>query len=118
MTISRFNLDNLSEKQFQTLVVELAHRLGWIVAHFGTAYTPSGHAITPTRYDADGFPDLVLTHPKRGTMFRELKSQRGIIRGSQQHWIDTLRASGANADIWRPKDIKRINAELLGKAEV
>lgn len=109
--------DNISEKNFQKVVVEMAQRMGWIVAHFGVAYTPSGHALTPTRYDAEGFPDLVLVHQTRGVLFRELKSQRGLIRAAQEVWIRTLQAAGANADIWRPSDIQRIDRELREKKE-
>ncbi|MEU7905341.1 hypothetical protein [Actinoplanes sp. NPDC049118] len=50
-----------------------------------------------------GFPDSVIVGP-RGVMFRELKSNIGRPDPHQLRWILRLRAAGADAAIWTPKD--------------
>jgi VRR-NUC domain len=56
------------------------------------------------RRSPKGFPDLVLCGPG-GVLFRELKTQRGIVRPEQQQWLDALAAANADAGVWRPADL-------------
>jgi VRR-NUC domain len=98
----------MDERSFEKQVVELAHLFGYRVAHFGAAMNAKGHYRTPTRYDAKGFPDLVLVRsdmgdrPKR-LVFAELKSDTGRLSKDQAAWIDDLAAT-AEAYVWRPRD--------------
>jgi hypothetical protein len=91
----------LSEKAFQQSVVDLARLLGWRVYH-----------THDSRKSEPGFPDLVLAHPNRGVLFRELKTNTGILSPSQAEFITVLQMAGADAATWRPMDWDRIEREL------
>ena len=94
------------EKELQKAVVELAHRFGWMVAHFGKAI--GGHGaerwITPAAYDAKGFPDLVLVRGR--LMFRELKVGKNDLSFEQRRWIEWLRNARVDAAVWTEDDWK------------
>lgn len=62
--------------------------------------------------DASGFPDLVIVHPDRGVLWRELKREKGRMDANQRRWGELLTAAGQNWDVWRPSDERRILAEL------
>lgn len=67
-----------------------------------------------SRRSLPGFPDWCFAGA-RGVMFRECKAQRGHLRLEQSRWLETLRAAGADAGVWRPADLLsgRITRELL-----
>ena len=106
--MSKLLLMAMTEADFEKQVVDLAHLFGYRAAHFAAAMNARGNYRTPTRYDAKGFPDLVLVRadfsdrPKR-LIFAELKSDTGRISKEQAQWIDELSTS-AEAYIWRPRD--------------
>lgn len=91
-----------TEADFQRWVVDAAHHFGWRVVHFRPARTKSGWA-TPVAYDAAGFPDLVLVHPRLGLLFAEIKTSSGRLRPEQTEWQDLLIEAGATACVFRPK---------------
>lgn len=64
-----------------------------------------------------GFPDLVIVSPT-ATVFAELKTEKGKVTVPQAEWLDTLRASGERAYVWRPKDWPQIEALLKSMARV
>lgn len=103
-----------SETEFQNAVAELAQSLGWMVAHFRTSRTKSGGYSTAVQYDGKGFPDLVLVHPVRGVLFREMKSEKGSLRPDQRVWIEKLEKAGADVSVWKPSDYDRVERELRG----
>lgn len=105
-----------TEAQFQKAVIELAQLSGWLVAHFRVARMMRGEDVvwrTPVEADGAGFPDLVLVRER--TLFRELKSNRGIVRPEQQMWIERLQIAGADIAIWRPDDWSEIVKTLQSK---
>lgn len=111
----------VSEAQLQEHVLELAQLTGWTVAHFRPARVGNPDEgeqrwVTPVAADGKGFPDLVLVHPQRGVLFRELKSSTGRVRDDQQAWLDVLVAAGADAGVWRPSDLDDIRQTLTGSA--
>ena len=55
----RLQAQSMSEAQFQSHVVALAHRLGWLVYH-----------TRDSRRSEPGFPDLVMVRGR--TLFREI----------------------------------------------
>ena len=91
----------MNEAEFQTAVVELARWTGWLVFH-----------DYDSRRNTAGFPDLVLVHPQRGVLFCELKTEKGVVSGAQQRWLDTLTAAGPEAYVWRPDDMPAIRDRL------
>jgi hypothetical protein len=94
----------LSEAQFQRQVIQLAALLGYRVYH-----------THDSRRSAAGFPDLVLVHPKRGTVFAELKTDTGKVKPEQAEWLADLQAAGQRAYLWRPADFDQITTILRGE---
>jgi hypothetical protein len=95
---------SMSERALQDVVLQAAAVSRWLVYH-----------THDSRRSQPGFPDLVLAKGGR-LLFRELKTQKGTLTKEQQRWIDALRAAGADAGVWRPRDWGRgaIIAELGG----
>jgi len=102
----------MTEAEFQTQVIDLAHLYGWRVAHFRPAMTKSGRWVTPVSADGAGFPDLVMA--RRGfKIFAELKVGAKL-EDEQRKWLDEL---GPTTDrclvvLWRPDDWPHIEAAL------
>lgn len=104
----------MTEAQFQQAIIECARWAGgWLVFHPRPAQT-GGRWSTPYIGDA-GFPDLVLVHRDRGTIFAELKTDRGKVTPGQRAWLNALEDSGAEAYLWRPQDWDSITARLMGE---
>lgn len=92
----------VKEADLQAAVVDVARRLGYMVAHFRPARTTQGWR-TPVSGDGAGFPDLVLVGNDR-ILFVELKSQRGRLTADQERWRDQLVAAGGEWHLWKPSD--------------
>ncbi len=90
----------MSERDFQQVVTDLALLRGWCYYH-----------THDSRRSQAGWPDLALWKPGR-FMLREIKTDRGRLTVTQEAAIDGLRAAGVDADVWRPRDLNRIRAEL------
>lgn len=97
----------ITEADWQATVVDLAHHLGWLVAHFRPARTRDGWA-TPVAYDGKGFPDLVLARNGQVRII-ELKTDTGRLTSRQHDWIYEL---GDHAHVIRPADWTELQ-ELL-----
>lgn len=102
---------DISEAEFQKAVISLAKLHGWKVMHTQPAQIRPGKWITPNTGN-QGFVDLVMSHPFRGTIFVELKTDKGIVSNTQWEWINTLEESGEEVYVWRPKDLDKISARL------
>jgi hypothetical protein len=101
-----------SEKMFQEKVIKLAKAAGWLVFHT-PPYSPR-HGVW--RSAGKGFPDLCLSHPKRGiTLFAELKTEKGKLSVEQEDWGASLTLSGYEWCLWRPADWDNIVDLLWGK---
>ena len=107
-------MTELSEAEFQKSVIQLAKLHGWRVMHTQPAQIRPGKWITPNTGN-QGFPDLVLSHPYRGTIFVELKNAKGVISEAQWDWIHSLEDSGQEVHVWRPKDLEKISERLARK---
>lgn len=81
-----------TEKQFQQQIIGLARTLGWRVYH-----------PYDSRRSVPGFPDLVLVHPARGVLWRELKTEKGRASPAQHDWLHALIEADQDATIWRPR---------------
>ena len=106
----------VSEAEFQKAVISLAKLHGWKVMHTQMAQIRPGKWITPNTGD-QGFVDLVMTHPTRGTIFVELKTTKGIVSNKQWEWIHALEDSGEEVYVWRPKDLEKISERLSRKPD-
>jgi hypothetical protein len=94
------------EAELQEQAIELAHLLGWRVAHFRPALTRHGWR-TPVSADGAGFPDLVLLRRDR-IVAAELKSARGRVTDEQSAWLAAFSAAGVEVHVWRPADFDEI----------
>jgi len=93
----------ISEAELQAAVIDLAHFLGWRVAHFRPALT-GGRWSTPVSADGAGFPDLVMARNGE-VVVAELKSEKGRISPAQKAWLLALGWSGnCRIFVWRPAD--------------
>jgi hypothetical protein len=101
----------ITEAEFQSQVIDLAHLFGWTVAHFRPALTSKGWR-TPVQADGAGYPDLTLVRPPR-VVFVELKSADGKLTDRQRTWLDLFGACpGVRVELWRPADWDAIVAAL------
>jgi hypothetical protein len=93
-------------------VIEMAGWLRVTTAHFRPTKTERGWR-TAVQGAGKGFPDLVLVTPG-GVLWREVKSDIGVLDPDQKRWRDVLLAAGEDWAIWRPSDWSsgRIEAEL------
>ena len=113
MTTSPNLLLSATEAEFQTLVIDYAHLMGWRVAHFRPAQTGKGWR---TAMQGDpGFFDLVLARNGQ-VIFAELKSEKGVMTGAQWAWYHAVKdhAIAVYAHIWRPSDWPEIQ-KILGR---
>ena len=101
----------IRERDFQAVVIAIAKHHGWMVFHPLPAQNGRGQWRTATQGDT-GFPDLVLVHPERGIIFAELKTAIGKLSDAQNDWLMCLHAAGAEAYVWRPRDINDIKTRL------
>jgi hypothetical protein len=92
------------EAQFKNAVIEVAQRYGWFVHHDLPAMNKRGKWATHIQGDS-GFPDLVLVNPKGVLVFAELKTEIGVVRKTQNAWLDRLEQSGAIVQVWRPNQL-------------
>lgn len=90
----------MTEKQFQSHIVQFAKMRGWLVYH-----------TYDSRRSEPGFPDLVLVRGKR-VLFRELKTNKGRLTFHQIKWGKQLRDADSDYDVWRPSMMKDIHKEL------
>lgn len=94
----------LSEKEWQLWVLDLAGHLGYISYH-----------TFDSRRSRKGFPDLVLVKPPR-VLFVELKSEKGKTSPVQDEWLLTLvQCPGVETYLWRPSDWKAVTNVLQGR---
>ena len=96
---------DVSEKDFQQQIIDLARLNKWMVYH-----------TADSRRSYPGFPDLVMV---RGAVciFLELKSVKGKATVQQQEWIDRLqKVRIVHADIARPHNWDDVRRALTARA--
>ena len=102
---SKYKLAEISEKEFQSQVIELARKCGYLIYH-----------TYDSRRCVSGFPDLILVHPARvdcGIIVAELKRETATATKEQVEWLTAFGRSGCGkVYLWRPSDLPVI-AEIL-----
>ncbi len=93
----------LSEKDLQAAIIQLAHIYGWRVAHFRPAMNAKGQWRTPVAADGAGFPDLCMVS-NTTVAYVEVKARKGRLNVNQTVWLDRLKMAGAEAMVWRPAE--------------
>lgn len=108
-------LANVSEKEWQAHVLEVAERLGWTWWHDAASNRPRRcyrcGAGTRGERNTKGLPDLLLVRGDR-LIWVELKKQDGVTSTEQRKWIADLRAAGQTVYVWRPADWDTIERVL------
>lgn len=97
----------MNEKEFQKIVIDLAHMYGWKVAHFRTSQIKTGVYATAVDADGAGFPDLVMVRGER-LIFAELKVGKNKLSQKQIEWCDALLTAGARWCLWHERDLNLI----------
>jgi hypothetical protein len=90
-----------TEADFQRTVIDMAQRLGWLVAHWPNA------VMNPI------WPDLTLIKGRR-VIFAELKTERGKLGLKQAQRLAELETIGAEVYVWRPSMFESIEMTLRG----
>jgi VRR-NUC domain len=119
----------MSEAEFQREVVRLARSLLWGVtiqawkrdnddlSAYGQPPEPLAGLVFHPRFSVGsepGWPDLVLIRRRdKRVLFRELKSDTGVVHPRQAAVLELMTACGLDAAVWRPSDLTRIGEELL-----
>lgn len=98
MTRSKRKRPKVSEKAFQSQVVNLARRLGWRVHHSRRVQIAGGGHATPIQGHR-GLPDLVLAKGGR-VVFIELKGDGGTFESHQREWAKAI--TGADVERGKP----------------
>jgi hypothetical protein len=90
---------NVTERQWQSQVVEAARLLGWRVYH-----------THDSRRSEPGWPDLALVRDR--LVMAELKTDNGRVSKAQAGWLDALRTANVETYLWRPSDWDAVLATL------
>ena len=107
------NWELMSEDDLQCLVIDLAQRYGWTVAHFRPAETKKGWR-TAVSADGVGFPDLILVKGHR-LLVVELKKEDGKLAAEQYFWLLKFLGVEAEVYLWKPSDEDEFTAVLTGR---
>lgn len=93
-----------TERQWQSTVVDVAHRGGWLDYH---TYN--------SKRSRRGFPDLVLVRDT--VIWVELKTDIGKLSGEQEAWLAALARAGQEVYVWRPRDLDEVRSTLMRPRE-
>lgn len=93
-------LADLTEKEWQAQVTQLAKQTGWRGAY---------HTYD-SRRSSSGFPDLVLVRDR--VVYLELKREKGKLSPAQRHWVGWLLSAGAEVYVVRPRDLEALGVIL------
>lgn len=90
----------MSERDWQSLVVDAARVHGWETFH-----------VLDSRGMTAGWPDLVMIRPPE-VLFVELKRANAKARPAQLHVLDMLERCELEVHVWRPQDEPEVLARL------
>lgn len=65
------------------------------------------------RATVNGYPDLILLHPLRPTIFIEVKDEHGIISKVQEYRIKELQSKGFIAIVTKPSNYDETIKQVL-----
>ncbi len=99
MTGNGTALPPLTEAEFQSQVLELAHLYRWRVAHFRAARTAHGWR-TPVAADGAGFPDIFAIRGRRCLAAELKRNAKSKLTPAQQDWLADMRSAGIEAYVW------------------
>jgi len=98
-----------TEAAFQQAVTDYALTLGYQVMHVRRSTVRQGRWATAT--SIAGWPDLTIWGHGR-FLLAELKTDKGRLSPDQAAVINSLRRSGVDVHVWRPRDWPAIEHAL------
>ncbi len=101
---------DIREAPFQKIIIDRAHELNWICAHFRTSLNMRGEHQTAVGADGKGFFDLVLMRER--VIYVEVKRQKGVQSDEQKMWAKRAKAAGCEVYLFRPADLELIEQVL------
>jgi len=107
------SIADLSERDWQQQIIDLAHMFGWLVAHFRAAKTAKGWR-TAVAADGAGWPDLCMVRDR--VLWIENKREKGKLDQNQIDWIRWLDRAGAEVYVARPRHLDEL-AHILSKRQ-
>lgn len=92
----------MTEDQLKGAVIDLAEANGWLVYSIRRS---DQARVQGRRKTGEGFPDLLMVHPVRGSMLAvELKSERGKVTPQQVRWLEAFgTVRHVSPGVWRPE---------------
>jgi hypothetical protein len=96
-------IDDLTEKQWQAQVVQLARTLGW--------HRPMH--IYDSRRTEPGWPDLALVRDR--FLLLELKTETGRLTNPQRNWIGRLHKANVEVYVVRPRHFQQLATILQAR---
>lgn len=100
LSVAEFQL-LVSEKEWQSWVVDYAKWNGWWVYH-------PRHSIG----SEPGWPDLTLIRG-HSLIFAELKTEKGRLTAEQRQVLQRLEVAGQEVHLWRPSDRPLVEDRLV-----
>jgi hypothetical protein len=104
-SVAASGVADLTEKQWQSQVVDLGKMLGWRLYH-----------PYDSRRSNPGYPDLTLVRDR--IVFLELKTEKGKLSEPQRDWLTALRRAGGEAYVVRPSQLQDLADVLAAKYPV
>lgn len=105
-------LEQVTERDWQAQVVELATLRGWQVLHVRRSIgRRDGKAAYQTTTSVKGWVDLFMWRPGE-VLAVELKREKGRLTEEQADVIRSLTAAGIRCEVWRPSDWDRVQEVL------
>lgn len=102
--MTKFESLEITEKQFESQVKDLAKMFGWLYYHTWRSF-----------HSPAGFPDCVMVRDTR-TIFAELKTDNLSVSQpsfEQYAWLYALNEAGQEVYLWRPGDLDTEIVEVL-----
>lgn len=102
-----------THEQWQQVVVDLLHHLGWQHLHVRKSIGRGRRWTTTT--NVIGWPDLLAWHPRRGFVALELKVGRDVATPEQLGVLGSLEAAGAFTMVAYPDDFDHLSTMLVNR---
>lgn len=105
----------MTEAEWQQMLLDLAHLLGWQHMHVRRSIGKGTRWTTAT--SMKGWPDLTLMRPATAhvpgeLIFVEVKAQDGRTTPDQDQCHELLRSTGHDVYVWRPSDLDEATHRL------
>ena len=98
MTVPK-SRERISGQKLQKGIIDLAHRYGFIAAHFTAVKTDYGWRV-PVSADGRGFPDLIMVRERLIAV--EVKGDGDTLRPDQKRWQAALRMANVEYHVFTP----------------